>query len=337
MKAHVCAIAALGICLASRTAAAAPTAVTPPGQPASGFGSPAGYISPAATARFVGNPLVPWAGDWCWYYQPRTLAHGDRAPVVIFLHGFALMAPEIYDRHIEHLTRQGYIVVFPQINKGGLLGILSDFDQNLMLDRAVLATRRCLDRLGQRAERDAMYLYGHSLGGLLAAVWASDPAAPPVRAVVLANPATDSFAGMPAFVADLLGDALVPIDYVEGAAATTTPVVILTGDADTIAPSDQALELRDVLIHAPSVVVYQARSDAHAGEGLSADHMAPIHNDGVMPDFLMALFGGTARTNAIDFRFYWAALDAVLAGHAAATFDMGAWSDGVPVRPVVAL
>lgn len=329
MKAFVIAI---GICLASTATAA----VTPPGQATTGYGSSAGYISPPATSRFVGNPFDPGAGDWCWYYQPRTLAEGTRAPVVIFLHGFALMAPEIYDRHIEHLTRQGLIVVYPQINKGGLLGILSDFDQNLMLDRAIAATNRCLDRLGSRADRSAMYLYGHSLGGLLASVWASRPAAPPVRAIVLANPATDAFAGMPSFLVDLLGDALVPIDYVTAAAATTAPVVVLTGDGDTIAPSTQALELRDALVHT-SAAVYQARSDAHAGEGLSADHMAPIENDGVLPDFLMQLFGGTARTNALDYRFYWAALDAVIAGQTAVTFDMGAWSDGVPVRSIVAL
>ena len=334
MKAHVCAMVALGVWLASATASAAPQ---PPGQPSTGFGSSAGYLGPPASARFVGNPLFPWAGDWCWYHQPRVLAGGDRAPVVIFLHGFALMAPEIYDRHIEHLTRQGVIVVYPQINKGGLVGLLSDTDQNQMLDRAVAATRRCLDRLGSKADRSAMYLYGHSLGGLLAAVWRSHPAAPPVRGIVLANPATDAFAGMPAFVADLLGDALVPIDYVAGAAATDVPVVILTGDGDTIAPSAQSLELRDLLVHAPSAVVYQAHSDRHAGEGLSADHMAPIHNDGVLPDFLMALFGGTARTNALDYRFYWAALDAVLAGHTSVGFDLGAWSDGVAVTPVTTM
>lgn len=332
MKAAMFAIAAIASTLASTPARAE---ATPPGQPGTGHGSSAGYISPAASSRFVGNPFNPSAGDWCWYYQPKTLAGGTRAPVVIFLHGFALMAPEIYDRHIEHLTRQGFIVVYPQINKGGLVGLLSDFDQNQMLDRAVAATNRCLDRLGTRADRGSMYLYGHSLGGLLAAVWRAHPQAPAVRALVLANPATDAFAGMPGFLVDLLGDALVPIDYVTEATTTTAPVVILTGDGDTIAPSAQALELRAALTHAASVAVYQARSDAHAGEGLSADHMAPIHNDGVLPDFLMQLFGGTARTNALDYRFYWAALDAVLAGQTAVTFDLGAWSDGVPVRSVV--
>jgi dienelactone hydrolase len=290
-------------------------------------------LSPRADERRLGSVLTSSTGEDCWYFLPRRLAHGTTAPVVVFLHGFALLAPDIYDRHIEHLSRQGVIVVYPQINKGGLLGLLSDFDQNAMLDRAVRATNRCLAAVGDRADFGHVYLYGHSLGGLLAAVWQSHPDAVAARAAVLANPATDSFAGIPPFVLDIIRDALIPIDWRSAVQATDIPVVLLTGDADTIAPSDQAVALRGALVRA-STRLYAARSDRHARDGLIADHMAPINNSGVLPDFLMSLFGGAARTDALDYRFYWAALDAVMDGQVALAFDMGTWSDGVPAASV---
>lgn len=327
----------LGVCLGLGTMAEARAGIDPPPQPQAGYGSTESYISDRHRERFVGNPLVPWAGDWCWYFEPRELAYGDRAPVVIFLHGFALLAPDIYDRHIEHLTRQGVIVVFPQINKGGLLGLLTDFDQYQMLDRAIEATNRCLRRIGDDAAPGETYLYGHSLGALLGAVWQSHPAAAPIDGLVLANPSMSGLGAIPPFVRDLIGDAFVEIDWQPLVAETTVPTVILAGDADTLAPPDQALDLQAAMINAPSAPVYMAMTDRYAGEGLVADHMAPINNDGILPDFVMELLGGRARTHAIDHRFYWATLDAVMDGVAAVDHDMGQWSDGTPVLDVVTL
>ncbi len=313
------------------------SAVSPPPQPAVGYGSSDNYVSNGDRERFVGNPFNPWAGNWCWYYKPKTLKYGTTAPVVVFLHGFALLAPDIYDRHIEHLTRQGVFVVYPQINKGGLTGLLSDFDQTRMLDRAVEATNRCLSRIGAAAAPGETYLYGHSLGALLGSVWQSHADAPAVSGMVLAHPSLDGTAAIPSFVTDFIGAGFVEIDWQTNAAATTVPVVVLTGDVDTIAPSTQAEDLALALVNAATVSVYMAQADFYAGEGLLPDHMAPINNDGVMPDFLMELLGGRARTNAVDHRFYWAALDAMMDGVTTIPFDMGAWSDGTPVLGVVSL
>ena len=73
-------------------------------------------------------------------------------------------------------------------------------------------------------------------------------------------------------------------------------------------------------------------------EGLgSPDHMAPIQRQGIVPDFLMDALGGDAEEDTADWRFYWAALDQLLAGDATPSFSMGSWADGRAVKPVIQL
>jgi len=302
-----------------------------PGQPATGFGSSQGYIATGATRYETGSGS---AGTRVWWYVPNRLRNGSSAPVVVFLHGFMLLAPEIYKGHIDHLTRQGYIVIFPQFNKGGLIGLLTDTDQNQMLARAISATNVALDRLGTKADRSQVHLYGHSLGGLMGASWLARGGAP-IRSATLANPSLDAGAAIPSFVRSLVR--ITPIDIATTARAHTVRTIILTGDRDTIAKPAESLTLAGLLSAAPSKVVYQASSDATGSPEIKADHMAPIQDDGWLPGFLAELFGGTGEQDTLDWRVYYAALDANLAGQATLTFDMGTWSNGVPVAAPVQL
>ncbi len=324
----VAAVAVVTIVGLRPAAAAGPT---PPGQPATGFGSKQGYIATSATKYVTGSGAD---GTRVWWYVPNKLKNGATAPVVIYLHGFMLLAPEIYQGHIDHLTRQGYIVVFPQFNKGGLTGLLSDTDQNKMLSRAIAATNVALNRLGAKADRSQLHLFGHSLGGLMGGAWVG-AGGPAVRSVTLANPSLNPSGAIPSFVSGLIR--ITPIDHARLAKANTARTIILTGDADTIAKPAEALQYHDEMTAAPSKVVYQARSDRHGKPALLADHMAPIQDDGWMPSFLMNLFGGTGEQDALDFRFYYAALDANLAGLGRVPFSMGNWSDGTPVLAPVQL
>ncbi|MEZ5141437.1 MAG: hypothetical protein R2726_02810 [Acidimicrobiales bacterium] len=299
--------------------------VDPPGQPATGYGSSQGYVATSATKHVTGDG---YAGTRVWWYVPNRLQHGTTAPVVVFLHGFMLLAPEIYQGHIDHLTRQGYIVVFPQFNKGGILGLLTDTDQNKMLQRAVDATNVALSRLGGIAERSNVHLYGHSLGGEMGEAWLGRGGVP-VQSITLANPSLNAAASIPSFVRSLIS--ITPIDHAAAAKATNVRTIVLTGDRDTIASPAESLQVYDELTAAPSKVVYQARSDSHGSPALVADHMAPIQDQGIVPDVLMQLFGGTGQQDALDWRYYYAALDANIAGATRVSFDLGTWSDGVPV------
>ncbi len=59
--------------------------------------------------------------------------------------------------------------------------------------------------------------------------------------------------------------------------------------------------------------------------------MSPIQSSGSIPNFLLQFFGGDAEQDAMDWRYYWAALDANLDGQRTVAFDLGTWSDGVSV------
>jgi alpha-beta hydrolase superfamily lysophospholipase len=266
-------------------------------------------------------------------FVPNRLKGGTKAPVVVLLHGFQLLAPDIYDGLVEHLWRQGNIVIFPAYNKGGF-GIVGDTDQNAMQARAIASTNSALAALGTKADRSKVYLFGHSLGGLVASTWTARGGVAPAG-IVLANPSTAAGAGIPDFVAGLVS--VTPIPWQSLAGATTAPTVILTGDGDTIAAPSESTALYDRLTSASARAVYQLRGDSTQSPPIQADHMAPIQDQGIVPTFIMNALGGDAEEDAADHRFYWSALDQLMAGDATPSFSMGAWQNGTPVKPVVQL
>ena len=332
MKKLAMLILAAALIVPSTTLAMAPS---PPEPPETGYGSSENYICDYYTEYEMGSSS---AGERVWWYVPETLKNGDSAPVVIFLHGFLMVAPDIYGGHIEHLCRQGYIVIFPQFNKGGIGGVIQDMmlnaDQNEFLARAVDAVDLALDQLGDAADAGDMTLYGHSVGGLMGLCWAGFNGAA-VQRVVLASPCLDNTEGMPGFVADMMEGLITPLDYAALGPATTCPVSILWGNEDDLATKAQMLAVADALENAESVNIYTARSDDYGDPDLNADHMACAQDDGWMPSLLMEMFGGDCEEDALDFRYFYAGLDQALDGVMDMSFDMGSWSDGEEVIPVL--
>jgi pimeloyl-ACP methyl ester carboxylesterase len=193
-----------------------------------------------------------------------------------------------------------------------------------MLGRAVASVDAALDRLGDKVQRGNLTLYGHSLGGLFAFCWAGAGGAAAKR-IVMAHANFDPSTGIPAFVLNLL----TLIDYKSAAygPSVVVPVIMLWGTGDTeIAPLVQQQEAYGLMINAPSRVLYAAQTDTHGLPQLKATHAAPLQP-------LDERTGDLAQ-DALDFRFYNAALDAALDGNDSPAFDMGAWSDGEPVLPV---
>ncbi len=286
---------------------------TPPGQPETGYGSSAGYICEDYTEVAVGDL---GQGTGVTYFIPQVLKNTDRAPVVILLHGFSAMYVPIYQGHIEHLVRQGYIVIFPQYCLEG--GLFVDLDNHVMMTRAIDAVDLVLAELGDLAETDDITLLGHSLGGLLAMCWTAEGGVP-VKGIVLENPNIRNDA-----VPELFRDMIISIDYTTRVPAVTCPVILIGGEHDTIASMAQTTDAFDSLTNASSRVLYQIMTDAHGFPPLSADHLAPAQI-------------GNALEDALDFRVYYAAVDAVIDGQARVAFDLGNWSDGTPVLPVETL
>lgn len=297
-------------------------AATPPGQAESGFGSTQHYISSAHSAFVTGSRFDGTKVSW---FVPDVLKNKASAPVVVLLHGKFFVDPAMYNGLIAHLTRQGYIVIFPQYEKETVGGVVAASHIDMM-NKAITATRQTLDKLGSQADRNNLYVFGHSLGGLLAACWTgSDGPAP--KGIMLAMP----------FIRDSTGQVPVqptPLPYASLIPKTTAPVLLVSGTSDKLTGTAQAREIYS-LMSANSVAFHEAQSDAHGQPALEAIHMTPTQSSGALP----ALFWKTAADGAptldtLDYRVIFAGIDAVLGGQISTPFDMGQWSDGQPVSPV---
>ncbi len=297
---------------------------SPPGRQASGFGSTANEICSNYSTGTFGSISD---GTYTYYFIPSVLKNGSTAPVIIHLHGTMLVGPEIYWAMIKHWINAGYIVIHPQYNKG-FTGILSDTNQYDQIARAVAGANEALSRVGAIADRSKIFLWGHSTGGLISLCWeaAGGPAA---YKKILAAPCTDPNAN-----AGFGQPSITSLDFWAMAPATTCPVIIMNGSSDTIAPLSQQCDAFRALTNAPSKVVYRAQEDTYGDPDLPANHMASTTDTGIVPSFIMDMFGGKGVEDAIDYRYYWAAMDAALAGNNRLTFDMGKWSDGRAVLPV---
>ena len=114
------------------------------------------------------------------------------------------------------------------------------------------------------------------------------------------------------------------------------PVILLTGNEDKIAPDWTTEEnAYHALPNTSSRIVYKFFTDDHGEPELMGDHMASLSDDGWMPGWMMKFLGGDAEVDTVDYRYYWAAFDAVLAGESSLEFDMGEWSDGTPVNNIL--
>lgn len=276
---------------------------------------PAAVAEPSpATTLSTGSAGSSAAGTRVRWWVPQR-ADGRPAPVVVVLHGFAALDPVVYRATIDHLWRQGYAVVYPQFQRGDL-GFLTDSDQRRFLQRAIDATDVALDRLAGQVDRDDLVVYGHSLGGLLAAAW--NPAGGArARAAVLANPstATEIPADVPVTIT--------PIDIAALAPQVDIPVFLLTGDRDTIAPPAQAEALSDQLTAAPTREVWLARTDLRGWPLVVADHIAALNGPRGI------------GVGLLDRRFYHAALDQALAGATTLRLEFGRRPFTGAIRPPV--
>lgn len=290
--------------------AAAFLASCQPSRPTTGPGSTQNYIATSAQVTTSGaadandNTKVTW-------YVPNVLKNGSSAPVVLFLHGFQAGDPALYIAHIQHLWHQGYIVVFPMYNT---TNAFTDLDQNVMVDRIVRNANAAFAAIGAAAELDHLFVYGHSAGAAFGSVYQHNSGRA-IAGAVLAHPALDS--------GPVPVSGIVLVDWANEAPSTTGPVVILTGDQDTLAPPAASVTLHGYLTGAPSKIVWEALTDDHETPPIGTDHLQPL------------TIGGAADT--MDWRYYWSALDQMLGDDATPAFDMGSWTSGTPVTAPIVL
>ena len=113
------------------------------------------------------------------------------------------------------------------------------------------------------------------------------------------------------------------------APSTMCPVIIIGGADDTIAQPEHVQAAYDALTNVSTRVYYEVQTDDYGFPSLSSDHGGPLQTG-----LSIGKINERVNENAIDFRVYYAAVDAAIDGQTRVTFDMGEWEDGTPVIPV---
>ncbi|MBX6313481.1 MAG: alpha/beta hydrolase [Isosphaeraceae bacterium] len=272
-----------------------------------------------------------------WLFEPDG-PRPERAPVVVFLHGWLAYNPAVYGAWIEHLARRGAIVIFPRY-QGDWTTRPEDF-----LPNALTAIRDALDVLQTapgrvRPDPGRFALIGHSAGGNLAVQLAAIAAEP---AQGLSRPK--------AVVCVLPGELKAIREPDLGRIPAETLLVVVAAEHDWVVGDYRA---RQIFAEATAIpparkefVLY--RTDRHGPTPLIADHLAPTAaltrldtGEGPFRQFQLS----RAERNVLDRYGFWRladlTLEAAFAGltldeatdQGAAFRDLGRWGDGVPVTP----
>jgi dienelactone hydrolase len=273
-----------------------------------------------------------------WIFEPADPTP-ERAPVVVFHHGWLAVNPAAYGAWIDHLVRRGHIVIFPRYQHDWNTKP-ADF-----LPNALAAVHDAFDVLETspkhiRPDRARFALIGHSAGGNLSAQMAAvarESGLPPPRAVI---------ALMPGEVQPIREPRLEQIP-------ATTLLVVAAAENDRVVGDVRARQIFSETSAIPpsrkKYILYL--TDLHGHPRLVADHLSPTAayrgfdtGDGVLRGFQMS----RAEVNAFDRAGFWRLADITLAAaFAGQTLDeatdrgelfrhLGYWSDGRAVnRPIV--
>lgn len=290
--------------------------------------------------------------------NPYCDKKSGKQKVVIYLHGFALGASEIYLSHLEHLAKQGFYVFYP-VYQRGFCSVKDCFWSNLCeIGRAVLnplpidgegwmmaAIHSVKDAYQNVEGLDSnidTYLFGHSLGGLQALSWpyyAKDKVPEQLlgQQVIVANPIPASDENIPKLIRFLLNVLCLfknKLDICKTGEELKVPVAILHGDKDNIVPV-KAWEKPFEAIASENKAFYVSQTDSHDRHKMRADHMQATVDTGFFPDWMARSFlGGVGVEDNLNWRYIWYALDRVIREETQADeleFDMGKWSDGKEV------
>jgi pimeloyl-ACP methyl ester carboxylesterase len=276
-----------------------------------------------------------------WIFEPDDPKPDARAPVVVFLHGWFAVNPGFYGAWIDHLVREGKIVIFPRYQND------VDMVSQEFLPNALAAIRDALGVLATgvghvRPDPGKFALIGHSAGGNLAAQ--------------IAAVAADPHAGLPvpqALVIAMPGEIAPTRQPVLSSISASTLMIVIVGEEDVVVGD---LRARQIFAQATAIPLSRKRfilfrSDRRGNPPLIAEHTAPsgMHSrldngEGLFRSFQMSL----GDVNALDRAGFWRMADFVMeVSHKGQTLDeairdeeqfrhLGFWSDGRKVtQPIV--
>lgn len=315
------------------------------------------YISPTYTSLIFGEHKD---GNYIKAYIPDTpyrVRETQNLKAVIYLHGFALGVPGLYEAHLLHLVKQGYFVFFPDYQKDNYVDdnpctiedevdlietvLYSLFSKpEDWIKAAITSTSNAFNNVEvpDTEQRQTLnqsnadvYLFGHSLGGLFALSWphylTQDQQQLKPLQVITADPVPDSLSNLPLIVQGLLRVppfkylkfVQYPISIKDTGKSVDMPVAILHGNEDTIV-SPCSWEHPFDFIASPKKKIYFSNSDNHGAPTLSADHNQSVTNtSALLSNWLASALGGAKnKADDLNWRYIWFALDQVIQGTVAA-------------------
>ena len=290
--------------------------------------------------------------------QPSVIG---KAPVVFFEHGWQGTNPKNYGALIDHLAREGNIVIYPVYQQD------NDTSPQIVTAVAAEAERAALAELRRRnVEIDAQRVvyFGYSMGSAIAlnlAVHAESEHLPAAQALVFAAPG-DAYHVEKGNLAKSIWPNFKELP-------ATLPIAIVTGEDDIAIglPTGRKLAAALCSVTKPDRrVLLVLPADAHAGSRTSSGHGAPGAPDSrydmelanpraSLPKTIAgrAGFETSSSLNQLDFFGFWRVLDAMIDSLAAAPSTssryvppaevfttgtpaqiyLGTWADGTPYKP----
>lgn len=303
-----------------------------PEQPVSGPGGAQYLHGEVEFSDFARRP------DGFWLFEPAAPIP-DRAPVVVFHHGYGAINPMIYGAWIRHLVRQGNIVIYPRYQKNLLFPGSKHFVPN-----AVKGIKSALRLLSEeegriRPDTNAFFMAGHSYGGAITANIAAryeELGLPQPKGVVLCAPGTGPLKG------GLL-------ETYEGINPKTR-LGIMVSVNDYVVGEELGRKIYETATQAPFRFLTRQFPDEHGAPELTAGHnecyALDAELDGGVDNLSLRRAQRVAQENAADYFGFWKMLDAMMAcelrgthcelakGCGAEAAYMGQWSDDHPVQPL---
>lgn len=340
--------------------ATAAQAASPPAQPNEGPGG-VGDRKASIVKRGLGRPSAPTYA----FYASGPAPEGGR-PVAVFLHGWGAVNPQSYGAWIDHLARQGWLVLFPRFQE---VNRTKPSDAPAIAGALVKAAlAEVSDDQEAKPDLSRVAMIGHLAGAPLAMDLAAN-----AKKEGLPTPKL-IFAAVPGGIASGPKSRGIALDDLERIAPETL-IVTMVGDKDARAADAASRRLlREAsAVPAERKLFVRALSDDHGFPAMTATLAAPAGVDAAYdsaaikmppepkdapkpPPFRwsaeMALTGeqqtlvsqiNVARADALDYLGFWKTFDlaaaAAFSGADATTLkanprlaDMERWNDGWPVK-----
>jgi pimeloyl-ACP methyl ester carboxylesterase len=308
---------------------------TPPLQSTTGPGSSDYTHSDVIMSDFTSI----WSADGYWLFEPDS-PKPDSADVVVFNHGYGVYNPGPYGQWIEHLVRNGNIVIFPkyQLNEASLP---STYTPNAVtgIQDAFLEMSINSNRVKPRMEHFA--IIGHSYGGVITSNLVTEYNAygiPQPQCFMLCQPGTGGLNSgrLNSYVA---------MD-------TSYNALIVVGSGDIVVGNTFGREIMDSTTIPTAHKNYITHYPDNTGNpNIQATHNEPLaantdYDGGPISTVITAGYVAS-KIDAVDFYCYWKLADALLNctfynqdcnyafGDTPEQKYMGQWSDGTVVEELV--